>query len=166
MATTPAIGSTTRASDAAKTPPTNPLGQLGKDDFLKLMVAQLQHQDPSNPMDDKAFMGQMAQFATLEQITNATKDLDALGQSSQISQSFGLIGHMIGFVRADGSQGSGVAGSVSVAGGQISIKVGSEEIAPKDVTTVGALASDGTEAALGQIHDALDALAKQGGSLP
>ena len=44
--------------------------RMGKDDFLKLFVAQLQHQDPMNPMDDSEFMGQMASFSMLEQITN------------------------------------------------------------------------------------------------
>ena len=43
---------------------------MGKDQFLKLFVAQLQHQDPMNPMQDSDFMGQMASFSTLEQITN------------------------------------------------------------------------------------------------
>ena len=44
--------------------------RLGKDQFLKLFVAQLQHQDPMNPMQDTEFMGQMASFSTLEQVTN------------------------------------------------------------------------------------------------
>ncbi len=44
---------------------------LGVDDFLKLLTVQLQHQDPMKPMEDAEFMGQMAQFAALEQ----TKEL-------------------------------------------------------------------------------------------
>ena len=43
---------------------------MGKDQFLKLFVAQLQHQDPMNPMQDSDFMGQMASFSTLEQVSN------------------------------------------------------------------------------------------------
>ena len=54
---------------------------LGKDDFLKLLVTQLQHQDPMNPMDDKDFMGQMAQFSSLEQITNMVSATQADGRS-------------------------------------------------------------------------------------
>jgi flagellar basal-body rod modification protein FlgD len=160
MPTTPSIGSTTNTKDAQKTPPTNPLGQLGKDDFLKLMVAQLQHQDPSNPMDDKAFMGQMAQFATLEQVTNVAEGLDRLSFSGQVSQSVALIGHTIGFVRTDGTAGSGVAESITVHDGQILIKVGSEEVSPGDVVSVGGVADTKTDALLSGLQDVLDTLGK------
>jgi flagellar basal-body rod modification protein FlgD len=50
--------------------PTNPGGKLGKDEFLKMLVAQLKNQDPMNPMKGDDMAAQLAQFSSLEQLTN------------------------------------------------------------------------------------------------
>lgn len=60
--------------------------ELGKDAFLKLLITQLQHQDPTNPMDDREFIAQMAQFSSLEQMQNMTKAMESLLMSQQQSQ--------------------------------------------------------------------------------
>ncbi|EFI70413.1 flagellar hook assembly protein FlgD [Lysinibacillus sp. HST-98] len=60
--------------------------ELGKDAFLKLLITQLQHQDPTNPMDDREFISQMAQFSSLEQMQNMTKAMESLLSSQQQSQ--------------------------------------------------------------------------------
>ncbi len=49
---------------------------LGKDDFLKILMTQLQNQDPMNPMQDKDFIAQMATFSSLEQMTNMSKTME------------------------------------------------------------------------------------------
>ncbi|MEK4761544.1 flagellar hook assembly protein FlgD [Viridibacillus sp. FSL E2-0187] len=59
---------------------------LGKDAFLQLLITQLQNQDPTNPMDDKEFIAQMAQFSSLEQMTNMTTAIENLTQLQQQSQ--------------------------------------------------------------------------------
>ncbi|WP_245602123.1 flagellar hook assembly protein FlgD [Peribacillus kribbensis] len=56
---------------------------LGKDDFLKILMTQLQNQDPMNPLEDKDFIAQMATFSTLEQITNLGKTMDKFVSSQQ-----------------------------------------------------------------------------------
>lgn len=59
---------------------------LGKDEFLKILMTQLQNQDPTSPMDDKEFIAQMAQFSSLEQISNMATSLDNLTSMTQQSQ--------------------------------------------------------------------------------
>lgn len=59
---------------------------LGKDDFLKILMTQLQNQDPLNPMQDKDFIAQMASFSTLEQITNMGKSIERFVQAQEQSQ--------------------------------------------------------------------------------
>ncbi len=109
---------------------------LGKNDFLQLLVTQLQHQDPLNLMDDKEFIGQMAQFTSLEQLSNLAASMDQLRQADQISQGIGLIGHELTYESADGSLVTGTAASVSFADGQIQIEVGDTTISPGAVRSV------------------------------
>ena len=59
---------------------------LGKDAFLQILITQLQNQDPTNPMDDREFISQMAQFSSLEQMQNMTKAMESLLDSQKQTQ--------------------------------------------------------------------------------
>ena len=72
--------------------------ELGSDVFLRLLVTQLQSQDPTNPVENEDFVAQLAQFTTLEQTTNSNKLLEELvGQNTQRSQFelLNLLGHSV-----------------------------------------------------------------------
>ena len=60
-------------TDAAGKP-----GALGKDAFLQLLVTQLQHQDPTKPQDESEFIAQLAQFSSLEQLTEIADGVEKL----------------------------------------------------------------------------------------
>jgi len=70
-----------------------PVKELGKDEFLQILVTQLRNQDPMQPMQDKEFIAQMAQFSSLEQMVNMAKEVTALKQSAGMAT--GLIGKQI-----------------------------------------------------------------------
>jgi flagellar basal-body rod modification protein FlgD len=55
-----------------------PGGAMGKDEFVKLLVAQMSNQDPLNPMDGKELAVQLAQFSNVEQLININEKLDAM----------------------------------------------------------------------------------------
>lgn len=60
----------------------NPGGKLGQDAFMKLLVAQMTHQDPTAPADSTAMASQLAQFSSLEQLTNINTTLQGQGAST------------------------------------------------------------------------------------
>ena len=95
MTTINAIDSTAANVD---TQPSAPVKILGKDDFLSLLVAQLQHQDPLNPAEGTEFTAQLAQFSSLEQLSNINDNLEnmELFQTSMTnSQAVSYIGKEI-----------------------------------------------------------------------
>jgi flagellar basal-body rod modification protein FlgD len=72
-----------------------PSGALDKNDFLKILITQLSHQDPTQPMQDKEFIAQMAQFSSLEQITNMNEGLSRVANLLARSQAVGLLGNLV-----------------------------------------------------------------------
>jgi len=98
-------------------------GSLGKDDFLKLLVGQLKHQDPMNPSSED-FMGQMAQFSMLEQISNVAQASEKMLGASQREQAFALIGKTVSYTGADKTVLEGKVESVQIKGGTPTVTVG------------------------------------------
>ena len=111
--------------------------EMGKDQFLKLFVAQLQHQDPMNPMQDGEFMGQMASFSTLEQVTNLASANEAIAANLQLSQSVGLIGRTVSWTDAEKVSHTGVVEKVSQQDGKPVLTVsGTEGVDPTAITQI------------------------------
>lgn len=82
---------------------------LGKDDFLKLLTTELANQDPLQPMDNKDFIAQMAQFSSLEQMNNVATSMNDLKtsmtsyfQQGLLSQGAALIGKQVSGIDTDG----------------------------------------------------------------
>jgi flagellar basal-body rod modification protein FlgD len=111
---------------------------LGKDDFLKLLVGQLQHQDPLEPSKDTEFIGQMAQFASLEQESHTAESTGDMAQNLSRSSALGLIGRTVSYTDEDDNPQTGVVKQVDIgADGLATLTVGETDgIAVADVTEV------------------------------
>ena len=87
---------------------------LGKEAFLKLLVAQLKHQDPLKPQDDSAFVAELAQFSSLEQTMGINDRLDLLSaqsqglQNSQVTSLVGKLATVRGSLITSEGKGVGV----------------------------------------------------------
>jgi flagellar basal-body rod modification protein FlgD len=103
---------------------------LGKDDFLKILITQLQNQDPTQPLQDKEFIAQMAQFTSVEQLTNMAGEMKLMRQSLGFVS--GLIGKSITWTDIDSSgasvEKSGVIDSITFKDGNQYANVKGEEI--------------------------------------
>jgi flagellar basal-body rod modification protein FlgD len=109
---------TAGTSSTAKNPNT-----LGKDDFLKLLVGQLQHQDPMAPSDNQQWIGQMAAFSQLEQVSNNAATSQKIADTLNRNGTLALIGHTVTYLDTAGASHSGVVQTVDVAGGKASLTV-------------------------------------------
>lgn len=68
---------------------------LGRDDFLKILITQLQNQDPTKPMEDKEFISQMAQFSSLEQMTQVSQGFREMNTLLSSNQALSVLGRTV-----------------------------------------------------------------------
>ena len=123
---------TTSTSSATQTKP----GTVGKDDFLKLLTAQLKMQDPSSPTDMTAMTNQMTQFSIVEQLMSLNESMTAQKTASAQSQALSLLGKTVTWEAEDGSTQTGLVDHVAVAGGTPVLRVGDREVDPGQVSSV------------------------------
>ncbi len=104
-------------------PTTNADTGLGEDAFMQLLLAQMRNQDPLKPMEDQDFMAQLAQFNSLNQLTQMSKTLDELVKSQALSQGSALIGKTVSGMASDGSTITGVVSGLQLSGGSITLEI-------------------------------------------
>lgn len=100
---------------------------LGKDQFLQLLITQLRHQDPINPVEDKEFIAQLAQFSSLEQMQNLNTNMGEMMSSQQkltaLSQATQMIGKEVELFTNDGNNLFGIVSGVQFKNGWPQITV-------------------------------------------
>lgn len=94
-------------------PRTGDKSGLDRDAFLRLLTTQLAHQDPLNPLDDKEFVAQLAQFSSLEQLSNISESMESFKESFARQETLNAVNFIGKEIRAEGRSISKDGNSVS-----------------------------------------------------
>lgn len=164
------------SSTTSSTTTVHDASSLGKEDFLKLLITELQAQDPTNPMDDKEFISQMASFSSLEQMQNLNKGFASLSSiitgtllpQMMMQQASSLIGKEVSYTATaeDGKPTvlTGVVEKVTVKEGTTYCVIGGKEIDASLITSIGAASNDQLEELIDKLDELLADLTLEEGA--
>jgi flagellar basal-body rod modification protein FlgD len=103
-------------------------GSMGEDTFLKLLMAQMTHQDPMQPTDSAQMLSQLAQFANVEGINKLNKQTTALNLGQDFAGSVAMIGRTVTWLDDKGESHSGVVDGVQPSPSGALLMIGAEQI--------------------------------------
>jgi flagellar basal-body rod modification protein FlgD len=123
----------TKASPTVQRP-----DQLGKDVFLKLLVAQMRYQDPSKPVDSSQMMAQTATFSQVEKLEQLATQNAALLVLQEASTAGALVGRTVTYTGTDGGEVTGRVSAVRLASGdqEAMATVGGKQVAVGRLTSI------------------------------
>jgi flagellar basal-body rod modification protein FlgD len=110
--------------------------ELGQDAFLKLLVAQLKYQDPTNPSDGAEFLAQTAQFTQVERLNQLATAQQQLVSAQLMLSASNLVGRSVTYTGADGVATTGVVRSATFSGSNPTLRVGNTDVPLSSVTEV------------------------------
>jgi flagellar basal-body rod modification protein FlgD len=110
---------------------------LGQDQFLQLLVSQLQNQDPLDPVSDKDFINQLATLSQLQGIQDLNANFGEMLKLQQLTNGASLIGKTVEYTPADGGPTqTGTVGSLEVQNGAFVLVVGTTRIGLDQIVSV------------------------------
>jgi flagellar basal-body rod modification protein FlgD len=127
--TTSPITSGGSTTDPTTTSASNPYN-LKPEDFIKLMVTQLENQDPTQPASNEELLSQMSNIGQLQSSTQMTQTMQSMQLQMQLGASSSLIGKSVQGIDANNKPASGIVSSVQVAGGVVNLQLDSGATLP------------------------------------
>ncbi|MEO2088722.1 MAG: flagellar hook capping FlgD N-terminal domain-containing protein [Gemmataceae bacterium] len=107
-----------------------------RDQFLQLLIAQLQNQDPLSPVDTKDFTAQLAQLSTVEGLQTLNASFSEMLKLQQLTNGAGLIGKTVSYQGADGTTKTGAVGSLAVENSKVVLVVGQDRVGLDQIASV------------------------------
>lgn len=127
------VTGTNSSSNTGTSTTTSSSSVLGQDAFLKLLITQLQNQDPLSPMDNTDFIAQMAQFSALEQMSQVREEIEGMRQEVT---AINLLGKTVKVKLEDDTELEGTVEAVKNLGSTPTLTVSGKEVELSDITEV------------------------------
>jgi flagellar basal-body rod modification protein FlgD len=113
------------------------IGGIGSDQFLQLLVAQLQNQDPLDPVSDKDFVAQLASLTTVQSLDGLNASFAQMLKLTQLTQGAQLIGKTVQYTPTGGGAAlTGTVDSVTTQNGQFVLTIGSDQVPLDQIQSV------------------------------
>jgi flagellar basal-body rod modification protein FlgD len=118
-------------------PNVNSIASATQDQFLQLLIAQIQNQDPLNPVTDTEFVAQLAQFSSLQSLQTLNASFGQMLQLQQLSQGSDLIGKRVEYVPPGSTDvTTGTVDRLTVTNGTINLQIGNDAVGLDQLRTV------------------------------
>lgn len=108
------------------------LNQIQSEDFLKIMIKELQQQDPFEPVSSKDLLSQVGQIRDIQSALELSETLKELAVSQKLAAGGALLGKLVLGLNSDGDEVSGVAVSIKMEAGQVILELDSGQQLPLD----------------------------------
>jgi len=128
------IAGATSAASQKQTALADPLSGFGSQDFMLLLLTQLQNQNPLEPMKNEEFMSQITQLNSLNELQSIDATMKNLSNSSVLSSAAGLIGRKVNLVSGE----SEIVTGIVIDGEQVMLQIGTLQVPLSDVVSVSA----------------------------
>jgi flagellar basal-body rod modification protein FlgD len=133
---TPVTSASSVANVAGSTATTNSLTSLTTQDFTNMLVAELQNQDPTQPITNSELMQEVGQIQTIQSTQQLTTTLQSVLLGQNVATAGNLIGRSVQGQDANGNPVAGTVSSVSIANGAATLNVGTSSMPLSNVTQI------------------------------
>ena len=134
-------GDTVTASSSSSATNDNALNGVNSDTFLQLLVAQMQYQDPNNPVDSTQFLAQTAAFEEVQELSTLQTSMASLVSAQQAGAATSMLGQQVTGSDASGNSVTGVVSAVQLTSSGPVLTVGNDSVPFSSITSIGSTTS-------------------------
>ena len=127
----------------AQSPNSNAMGKMTTNDFLNMLVTELQQQDPTQPVDSSQILDQVSQIDQIQSNQSLTTTLNSVLLGQNVNTGSALLNQTIQGTDAKGNAVNGVVSQVSIASGAVQLQVGNSTVPLANVTGIGGSSTSG-----------------------